>query len=324
LGTFNRITFPAFLMIPLLQLLPHVSERPAYLMIMLLSGFLTLLVAVVVDTEWYTSGTVSLSNFTRLGVFTPWNNLVYNFDPRNLAQHGLHPYYQHLLINLPQLLGPAFILLLFKFRPSTHLYSALSGVTVLSCFQHQEARFLMPAIPLILSSVDLPRRFAKVWVGSWVVFNVLLGLLMGVYHQGGIVPGQLWLAEQDDISQAFWWKTLSPPTYLLGEYARRVQTHDLMGRPGANMTDDLLRLVPCGLTSSSVLVAPHSATYLDNLIDRTQSNSNTSQLSFEHIWTYRKHLNMDDIDPLEEGFLGTWHRIVGRRGLGIWKITRTC
>lgn len=39
-------------------------------------------------------------------VITPLNNLLYNLNVDNLAQHGLHPRYTHFVINLPLLFGP--------------------------------------------------------------------------------------------------------------------------------------------------------------------------------------------------------------------------
>lgn len=39
-------------------------------------------------------------------VITPINNLLYNLNVDNLAQHGIHPRYTHFAINLPLLYGP--------------------------------------------------------------------------------------------------------------------------------------------------------------------------------------------------------------------------
>lgn len=39
-------------------------------------------------------------------VITPINNLLYNLNLDNLAQHGIHPRYTHFAINLPLLYGP--------------------------------------------------------------------------------------------------------------------------------------------------------------------------------------------------------------------------
>jgi len=323
LGMFNRITFPAFLVIPLLLALPHFYEHPLSFFIATFSALSTLMLAVAVDTEWYTAGNVNLSNFHRLAVFTPWNNLVYNFDASNLASHGTHPYYQHFGVNLPQLLGPATILLGWNWRNSMRLYSALFGTFVLSCFSHQEARFLLPAVPLILSSVDVPQGFSKTFFAVWLVFNLVLGLLMGIYHQGGIVPTQLWISQQSDITQAFWWKTQMSPSYLLGTHAVDVEIHDLMGRPAPNMTADIIENVSCDSAPSSVLVAPQSAIYLDQFA-LERSASREQPFTLERIFTHKNHLNLDDLDPGEEGLRGTLSRVVGRRGLDVWRIHRSC
>ncbi len=64
----------------------------------------------------------------------------------------------------------------------------------------------------------LPRslQLRKVWIATWIIFNLALGMLMGVYHQGGIVPAQMHIAaSNEEISHAFWWKTYSPPTWLI-------------------------------------------------------------------------------------------------------------
>jgi len=36
---------------------------------------------------------------------TMWNNLRYNLDEKNLAEHGLHPRFFHLFLNFPVLFG---------------------------------------------------------------------------------------------------------------------------------------------------------------------------------------------------------------------------
>jgi len=302
-------------------------RRPFSLAAMAASAACTLAIATILDTDYYEPTASTMFGLPNTIVFTPWNNLDYNLDPANLAQHGTHPYYQHLLVNLPQLLGPAFPLLFTSFRPSTQLYAALSAILLLSCFSHQEARFLVPAVPLLLSSVELPVRFVKAWLAAWLGFNVALGILMGIYHQGGIVPAQLWLSGQDTIQQALWWKTLSPPNYLLGSKTASMQTFDLMGMPGVNMTADISKLTQCNSGVSSVLIAPHSATFLDQYIvpsDGEREIETDVPFTLERIWSYKNHLNMDDIDPLEEGLQGTLKRVVGRRGLNIWKIHKDC
>src|ERR1700753_2778711 len=156
LGCFNRITFPAYVLVPSVQLLPHFRRKPLSLVSILFSGIFFTFVVITFDTSFYRPEISTYLEVIRHPVITPLNSFLYNTAPENLATHGLHPFYQHAVANLPQLLGPAILLLLFCWRRSFRLYSALSAVFVLSLFPHQEARSLIPAVPLILSSVRLP------------------------------------------------------------------------------------------------------------------------------------------------------------------------
>lgn len=288
------------------------------------SGTATLLLAIAVDTEWYTGESVHFRHLASRAVITPYNNLVYNMDSSNLAKHGLHPYYQHYVANLPQLLGPAILLLFLTPRRNVAFYSAICGITVLSCFKHQEARFLLPAVPLLLSSVKIPHKIAKPWIHSWIAFNVILGVLLGVYHQGGIVPAQLWVGTQKDVTQAFWWKTYSPPTYPLGQDGARVKTRDLMGMKGDLMIETLIAEIDCGASSSTILLAPLSATFLDRFAAKNAHTSETPSIVLKEVWRYRQHLNMDDMEFGDDGIIPTLSRVVGRRGIGAWKVHKTC
>ncbi|KAF7868855.1 uncharacterized protein EAF02_009591 [Botrytis sinoallii] len=325
-GVFNRITFPAFLFIPGLRLLPHFKRKPFSLVSMILFGLLATFIAISLDTNFYAKVPVTWSYLFSHPTITPFNNLKYNLAPENLALHGLHPWYQHSLINLPQLLGPATILLFLRPVAPLRLCSAISGVVVLSFFKHQEARFLLPAIPLILSSVRLPKSgiSLRIWVGLWISFNVLLGLSMGVYHQGGVVPTQVFLSKQLDATHAFWWKTYSPPIWLLNGKNEVLDTHDLMGIRGELMIEEVSKLATClpksgeELTEATYLIAPTSATFLDKY------TANQTDLYFEEIFTYKKHLNLDDMDFGDDGFWSTITRVIGRRGIAAWRVTMKC
>ena len=259
---------------------------------------------------------------------------MYNMSPSNLAQHGLHPWYQHLLVNLPQLLGPAALLLLTQPHLSLRLYSAISGVFVLSIFQHQEARFLLPTIPLILSSVQLPKQglVLKAWVVTWVAFNLAFGTLMGIYHQGGIVPAQVFMSKQPDATQAIWWKTYMPPIWLLNGKNEVLRTQDVKGLPGEELLKELDKIATCDMPADrrsmeylkekngTYLVAPLSATWLDPYLP----NKGLEGLRFREVWRHRQHLNLDDLDFGEDGVWDTLARVIGRRGLAIWRVTKTC
>ena len=47
-------------------------------------------------------------------------------------------------------------------------------------------------------------------------------------------------------------------------------------------------------------------------------------LGMRNIATFRRHLNLDDMDFGDDGVVETLRRVVGRRGLGIWKVERIC
>ena len=66
--------------------------------------------AITADTNFY-NPSASLSTLFTSPTITPLNSLLYNAQSSNLASHGLHPYYQHLLASLPLLLGPSLCLL---------------------------------------------------------------------------------------------------------------------------------------------------------------------------------------------------------------------
>ncbi|CCU76649.1 GPI mannosyltransferase/alpha 1,2-mannosyltransferase [Blumeria hordei DH14] len=330
-GIFNRITFPAFLLIPSLRLVPHFINKPSAFLTIIISTIIFTFIAITVDTNFYSEKNITWSHLLSHPFVTPINNLKYNLSPKNLAQHGLHPWYQHGAFNLPLLVGPIIFLLL---RPkfNMRLYSAMSGIFVLSLFQHQEARFLLPAVPLILSSVKLPKNqiILKLWASAWIIFNVLLGVLMGVYHQGGVVPTQVFLSKQPDATHAVWWKTYSPPIWLLDGKNEVLKTHEKMGMDGDVMLRDLRALATCRENLNSTnptpkkegvyLVAPLSALFLEDYIAKQESE----YLYFQEVWHYKRHLNLDDLDFDSDGLWPTIKRVVGRRGISAWKVTTDC
>jgi len=117
-------------------------------------------------------------------VITPLNNLRYNLNPNNLAEHGIHPRWYHTVLNMPFLFGPLYIAAIiplsnmldeavaartgiplekmkkkpkkpgqsnrpYKTKHQRDVYWVLVGcllchVGCLSIATHQEARFLLP------------------------------------------------------------------------------------------------------------------------------------------------------------------------------------
>ncbi|KAI7187475.1 hypothetical protein D0869_11560 [Hortaea werneckii] len=328
LGIFNRITFPVFLLVPGIRLLPDLAAKPWRLLVVLLAGSLTALMAVAMDTEYYTGSRLNFSTLFQDCILTPYNNMLYNMDSANLAQHGSHPFWQHFIANLPQLLGPAIPLLLFSSRRNILFWSAITGITVLSCFNHQEARFLLPAVPLLLASIRLPDspKVRRTWFGIWILFNILAATIFGLYHQAGVLPVQDWIRqhEANNPQHVFWWKTYSPPRWLLGQANAQITTTDLMGMSGLQMMDRLSQSISCerGAANEVLLVAPGSATFLDAFTSKAEGEA--SELSFDLAFSHRQHIGLDDLDFGDDGFEPTIQRVFGRRGLDVWRVSKLC
>lgn len=334
--------------------------RPLLLASTVLCGIATAAFAIILDTSFYHSEPFEFQTLFRNPVVTPLNNLLYNTSTINLSKHGLHPYYQHFIVNLPQLLGPAFIALLFTRRRSPLLLSALTGTFILSFFPHQEARFLIPAVPLALSAVQVSDSYSQTFLFSWITFNTFMGVLMGIFHQGGVVPAQIHLASNEiDLTHAFWWKTYSPPTWLLDGKTVNATTTDLMGMPVQEMIQQIAEIAPCSISayndseyaqdtsygesevsiddgkynSTVFLVAPLSATALDAFTEGANSKASAStdassepqpSIHFAEVWRTRNHFNLDDLDFGDDGVWPTLKRVVGRRGLAIWRVSQSC
>lgn len=210
-GVFNRITFIGFILLPSLLMFKRYYIRHIKLFgVLLLTILSNFCIFILIDTLYFQNNTWTI---------TPWNNLKYNLNTDNLSSHGLHARYTHLLINLPQLVGPILLILPIQRRNNMKFdnllnLSIMSGLTVLSIFQHQEMRFLIPLVPLIL--MQTPKCNKKIWVFVWLMFNSIMSLIMSVLHQSG---GPRYLIHQNehrngDMGIQIWWKNYMPPTWM--------------------------------------------------------------------------------------------------------------
>jgi len=100
-----------------------------------------------------------------------------------------------------------------------------------------------------------------------------------------------------------------------------------MSKPGPSIIKELGDLATCYKSGENIttakegtyLVAPLSASFLDDYVGKT-----TSGLQFNEVWRYRRHLNLDDLDFGDDGVWPTLKRVVGRRGLAVWRVTKNC
>ena len=189
LGIFTRITFVGFALPMAVQVLwwtffplgKSAKRNKLYtnLQTLLRPGITAILAtttAVVIDTLYLYSDLSSL-------VITPLNFLIYNLSSDNLAEHGLHSRWLHLLVNLPEMASPqvvwigvvaasrhwtassgkkhdvnriidnsALVLVLYQQLFLTTflaiLYTFIVAMALLSIQPHQEPRFLTALVPL--------------------------------------------------------------------------------------------------------------------------------------------------------------------------------
>ncbi|KAG9291571.1 hypothetical protein G9A89_021990 [Geosiphon pyriformis] len=139
-------------------------------------------------------------------VIAPLNNILYNLNTSNLAEHGLHPRYVH-FINYALLFGPMIYFNLMdiygflkRFQSSFlfdckdyHLlavltFSGICGFTLLSVMPHQEARFLLPMLLPVVLNTSLQKKLSRRFWSVWIFFNLFALIFYGVFHQSGIVP----------------------------------------------------------------------------------------------------------------------------------------
>ncbi|KAF1813536.1 hypothetical protein P152DRAFT_323477 [Eremomyces bilateralis CBS 781.70] len=417
LGTFNRITFPAFVLLPALSLIPHFLRKPLSLVTIIIATVTTASIAIISDTSFYRNtdlAKLTLREVIQSPVIPPLNSLRYNSNASNLAHHGLHPRTNHIFVNLPLLLGPATLPLLSTFTKTLRRYlrrlrsatppitpispsttgprppspltptqpppspfttplplplasTALVAIAILSLFPHQEPRFLLPAVPLLLTCVRVPRlrRPARSFTLAWVLFNALLGTLMGTYHQGGVVRVQGWLAHNLQLNQKLgaatialpppaaqiavdppmnvtvreiiWWKTYSPPLWILNGANGVVETVDMMGAERAVVLDRLkvgtrkacYPTERSGLSEAVFLVAPKAVRLLGPgdqsygvVGEKNFGRGRGLRVRMEHLDT--RHVGMDDLDWGTDGVIGTLWNLVSERGLVVWSIWRDC
>lgn len=200
---------------------------------------------------------------------TPWNSIKYNTNKESLKEHGIHPRYLHLIVNMFLLYGPmyaAFLVtvsrLLFSCMKcrnvktenvSQEIQIFMSGSSIipilfLSAIPHQEPRFLLPMIvPMTFLFVcTINKQFYISFFSAWIVFNLLGVAWFGFLHQAGVTPVISILNKQlqypdGKIHQVIFWKTYMPPNHLFGLSIDRkdVTILDLSGAPFSDVIDHL-------------------------------------------------------------------------------------
>lgn len=185
-------------------------------------------------------------------VVTPYNFIIYNTNPSNLAKHGLHNYYHHILINVPFVFG---LVGIFAYLDAVSLitrrknlraipaktmmfFTFWLSLAILSVIAHQEGRFLMPLIISLTYIYGDRFRTRKKLFFLWLLFNTILTYFYGFVHQAGVVHSLLDLNNKIQSGQAspidlIIARTYLPPLTLLQLSANDMKNvvHDLSIEP---------------------------------------------------------------------------------------------
>lgn len=286
-GTFNRITFIAWLIIPLLTHTKRILKSFTNIISITASFALTTAICVFIDTVHYAPAS---NNW----VIAPLNNVMYNTNASNLATHGLHSLTTHIFLNIPLIIGPMLPLLRFKYTTPT--LSLISGVLVHSAFPHQELRFMQPATPLLcmlVSPTAVRKSFFKPILATYVLYNVIASVFFGVLHQGAVVDAMKFIDDLNTDTKVLFWHTYMPPTFI----ADRVNVVDMMGRD----VDAVVK----------VLQDDHDTVVVEYVVvpDNAVNELHVGEL----VWHSWLHYDMDHFEFDKNGF-STF-----KPGLGIYK-----
>lgn len=227
-GFFNRPTFVCFALMPVVHRF-WTSSFANFVSSCLRLVVLAMPAAaffVVVDSIYYRGFSEFMANPLRNAVVTPVNFLLYNSRSANLENHGLHPRWLHLLVNIPILFGAHslfFFCDIYRLARRPVVFDAdskfllscmLIPAVLLSLFPHQEPRFLLP---LLLPFALLHSQ--KVFRSSrsrffWYSFNFVLFIFFGFLHQASVVPTQMYAAMEGKV---IYYQTYMPPRHLSPE-----------------------------------------------------------------------------------------------------------
>lgn len=292
-GMFNRPTFLVFSAVPIfLWIFSYYTKWNKFnsiMTILIFSGLgflLSFVIFVFVDSVYFNPQILSTvkSDFencqslrrdyitcfkdaiTKYIIVTPWNFIAYNTKQDNLAEHGLHPWYLHLLVNLPLLFEPMCIAMYYVIIKSIHSVYKKSWksynlvltmctcmpVILLSYFPHQEPRFVIPVLPLMIlmtvKTISLGSH--RVFLGIWFLFNFILTFFFGFLHQGGVTSCIQYIqnnigskcTKNDSHHQCFaqkdkfvFYHTYMPPRYLFLDKNVNNRIMDLQGQDWSSL-----------------------------------------------------------------------------------------
>ncbi|CAF0881631.1 unnamed protein product [Adineta steineri] len=120
LGIFNRPTFPAFAIVPLIYWFTNIipTMNHSFRFQLLLSRIISFIIGAFIltssliisfDSYYYNNGLSFIVDLKNRLIICPLNFILYNIDSTNLDKHGLHPPWLHFIVNATILYGPLHI-----------------------------------------------------------------------------------------------------------------------------------------------------------------------------------------------------------------------
>ncbi|EEB08712.1 alpha-1,2-mannosyltransferase [Schizosaccharomyces japonicus yFS275] len=317
LGVFTRITFPAFLLPSALSALRTWRQclRPQHLL-----WFCSKLIFICL---LFTTAYLFIDSYVYgKPVFTVWNNLMYNSQTGNLAQHGLHARWTHLLINVPLLCGPILAQPSLWNPMRSAWWYLMVPIALLSVFPHQEARFLLPAC-VFFTAYAFSITHSKLLLVSSLIYHTFLSMFYGVLHQRGVVPTLSKLAdyysscsplsEPGSAMSMYFWRVYTPPTWMLkrtGHENVEVDTQHFVGYSRERMEEILFKKFISTQSSrpKTVLECPPFLFICPKVL---LSNPEAWNLTLYD--SVKIHYDLDDLDEV------SLTDIIQHSGIGIYK-----
>lgn len=332
-GIFLRPTFVIFAAVPILLWLYKSGSISKAITVkifpMIIPALLTSFSIIFIDTLYYRKIYFInfITNLKRFAVkdllnlvITPINFVTYNFQTKNLANHGLHPYFLHWLVNVPLVFTILGIYatydclktgINYKSSNLNALKLALNLIWIipvcgLSIFPHQEPRFLIPLLlPIVL--VNGPRIYkSNILFTLWVLGNFGTGFFYGVLHQGGIAPCLFHLSkivpETSNQIELIFFRTYLPPRYLmqLDRSDTRVKITDV----GEKELEDLVSIVQSTLKSTSpktdvYTIIPGSISSSVNFMKQIRGTSDNKKFVLSRAQYFFPHLCTEDLPNIK-------------------------
>lgn len=318
LGFFNRPTFICFSVFPTIiwcyLILKMNIQRKLYVLIAFLLGAFSInMCLTIIDSFYYNMANHLSIKFYNNIIYTPLNFIFYNLNSENLDNHGLHPRWLHLFVNVPLLFSIYGIFLpIFSSINAFHLIKKLQfsyemifllsfcvPLFLLSLIPHQEPRFLIPLIiplSLLLGSKNFKNYCFFTYV--WIMTNVLCLYFYGFIHQAGVYLSMQYISGQNNNNSiVIFYKTYMPPRYLLSlEKDKNTIVFDFAGCEDVDFKSGVQDLAVKHMPSNIFIVLP-SKHLTPPIVFENLSKLNYELINRVHLFP---HLSTENLPKIKE------------------------